>query len=460
MDANAKNIVKLVSNALEENFDANFYDLIVWRIAFFLSIKSDIDIDSLSEYAKGVRNNEQRVQADFTSVCPDNEKYLFANLLAIKHNRKIDILNKDDFHKLVERHCRHGFNLLEQKFINVKSNLLEFFIGELSNVETLEIENNKQKNKEKDKIALEFIKAFRELDFSLEYKEKQSYSRINKYFFEMKNLQENAKLKKRETLEALEAQTALHNRIFIDTKTNRARTISINVLTKESVTINLSKYKHHFDNFSLSLVFGITSEDTPLKADLDEMPHLMVGGTTGSGKTVLLHVLIKQLLEKKAIELILIDPKSGVAFGKYQKKCKVIKNTTDALEKISSIVEEMERRYKNDNFLIDKPIIVVIDELADLMMQNKEIENELVRIAQKGRQAKIHLILATQRPDSKILTGTLRSNIPSRIALKVQKSSESKIILDDTGAEKLIHKGEMLCKFKNDIIRLQGLYTK
>ena len=120
----------------------------------------------------------------------------------------------------------------------------------------------------------------------------------------------------------------------------------------------------------------------------------------------------------------------------------------------------MEERYSQNIIEKSKPIIVVVDEFVDLIMQKKIIEDLFVRLAQKGRGAKIHLVLATQRPDSNILKGVLRSNIPSRIAFKVQKSTESKIILDETGAEELFGKGDMLFSNGKEIKRLQGFLSE
>ena len=116
----------------------------------------------------------------------------------------------------------------------------------------------------------------------------------------------------------------------------------------------------------------------------------------------------------------------------------------------------MEDRFASNSIPNDLPIVIIVDEFVDLIMQKKLIEDLFVRLSQKGRGAKIHLILATQRPDSNILKGVLRSNLPSRIAFKVQKSSESKIILDEIGAENLFGKGDMLFSNGNEIKRLQG----
>jgi S-DNA-T family DNA segregation ATPase FtsK/SpoIIIE len=140
---------------------------------------------------------------------------------------------------------------------------------------------------------------------------------------------------------------------------------------------------------------------------------------------------------------------------------------------LNGLVEEMERRnqilgklgasnlaeaQKHHHVSLPR-IVVIVEELADLMMQSKDIETPLVRLAQKARSTGIHLVLATQRPDAITFSGLLRSNIPGRIALRVQKSSESKIILDETGAEKLLGAGDMLVKVgSNNVTRVHGAY--
>jgi S-DNA-T family DNA segregation ATPase FtsK/SpoIIIE len=201
--------------------------------------------------------------------------------------------------------------------------------------------------------------------------------------------------------------------------------------------------------------------------DLAEAPHLLVSGTTGSGKSVCLHSIIVSLLGSLPVhnlQLALVDPKK-VEFARYEKlpnlyTGEVVNLPDRAHLLLEKLVREMETRNEQlqragvtslsegiNRQVLDLPfIVVVVEELADLLMQSREIETPLVRLAQKARASGIHLVLATQRPDATILTGLLRSNIPSRIALRVQKSTESKIILDEIGAEALLGKGDMLAR--------------
>lgn len=205
----------------------------------------------------------------------------------------------------------------------------------------------------------------------------------------------------------------------------------------------------------------------PVIFDLAEAPHLFVAGTTGSGKSVCVHALLLSLLSSgRNVRLALIDPKE-VEFTAYA-GCKrlwggkVVTEAAEAAELLDGLVVEMDSRQKELAALgvanlaeaqakgSNLPrVVVVIDELADLLMQHPDSETALIRLAQKARAVGIHLVLATQRPGSDTFPGLLRSNVPSRIALTVRSSQESRIILDEMGAEKLLMKGDML-------IRLSG----
>ncbi|WP_162148945.1 FtsK/SpoIIIE domain-containing protein [Asticcacaulis sp. AC466] len=215
---------------------------------------------------------------------------------------------------------------------------------------------------------------------------------------------------------------------------------------------------------SLAICLGTDVLGKPLLIDLVEAPHLFLGGTTGSGKSMTLHSILLSLLSaKKLPRLLLIDPKS-VEFNGYKSLKNleggaILSSPADALKALNELIEEMDRRQKifADLGVRDLEeaqeagsdltrIVVVIDELGDLFMQSDEIEIPLIRLAQKARSAGIHLVLATQRPEAATFPGMLRSSVPSRIALTVQKASESRIILDEGGAESLLGRGDMLVK--------------
>ena len=248
----------------------------------------------------------------------------------------------------------------------------------------------------------------------------------------------------------------------------------------------------------LPLLFGKDAAGRELVADLASMPHMLVAGATGQGKSVCLNSLINGLLMTRTpeqLKLIMVDPKS-VEFTSYASiphlLVPVITDNRKVVFALHWAVAEMEKRLKlfarakvrniydfnhrktftqTDMFGSDETvnpdmpktvpyIIIIIDEVADLMMAaSKEVTPDISRLTAKARAAGIHLILATQRPDAKIITGTIKANIPGRVAFKTATSIDSRTILDDTGAENLIGKGDMLFKTKDGLlIRAQGAW--
>ncbi|MBR6826065.1 MAG: DNA translocase FtsK, partial [Oscillospiraceae bacterium] len=201
-----------------------------------------------------------------------------------------------------------------------------------------------------------------------------------------------------------------------------------------------------------------------------KMPHMLIAGTTGSGKSVCMNTLIISLLYKAKpdeVKMIMVDPKMvelGVYNGIPHLLIPVVTDPKKAAGALQWTVTEMLRRYglmrdegvrdlesynkavSNDPDREKLPqVVVVIDELADLMLvAAKEVEESICRIAQMGRASGIHLVIATQRPSADVITGTMKANIPSRIAFSVSSAMESRIILDMQGAEKLVGKGDML----------------
>lgn len=238
----------------------------------------------------------------------------------------------------------------------------------------------------------------------------------------------------------------------------------------------------------LAVALGKDITGTAQITDLSKMPHLLIAGTTGSGKSVCINSILISLLYKsspKDVRLIMIDPKM-VELGNYNGiphlLIPVVTDPKKASGALSWAVGEMERRYavfaaagvrdlsdynrhasmKHSQFEPMPKIVIVIDELADLMMVvGKEVETSICRIAQKARAAGMHLVVATQRPSTDVITGLMKSNIPSRIAFAVASQVESRIILDTPGAEKLIGKGDMLYAplGMNKPLRIQGCFV-
>ncbi|MCD6109894.1 DNA translocase FtsK 4TM domain-containing protein [bacterium] len=234
----------------------------------------------------------------------------------------------------------------------------------------------------------------------------------------------------------------------------------------------------------LKFPLGRDVAGNPIIADLKQMPHLLMAGATGSGKSVGMNTFLVSLLYQNSpidLKLILIDPKK-VELRDYNNiphlLTPVINDPEKATIALRWCVAEMNRRYQQcadkgkrnitdynaDPAMEEKmsTIVIVIDELADLMMSaGKEVEASICRIAQMARAVGMHLVIATQRPSVDVITGLIKANIPSRIAFAVSSSIDSRTIIDGTGAEDLLGKGDMLFlpSGKNKPIRIQGIYT-
>ena len=215
----------------------------------------------------------------------------------------------------------------------------------------------------------------------------------------------------------------------------------------------------------LTLAVGKDIVGSPFVTDLAKLPHLLIAGTTGSGKSVGINAMILSLLYRNSpdeLKLIMIDPKM-LEFSIYNDiphlLTPVITEPKKAITALNAMVKEMERRYKlmakmkvknieNYNKKADEKmpyIVIIIDELADLMMTSgKDVEYSIARLAQMARASGIHLIVATQRPSVDVVTGLIKANLPSRISFKVGQKIDSKVILDQFGAESLLGKGDML----------------
>jgi DNA segregation ATPase FtsK/SpoIIIE-like protein len=243
------------------------------------------------------------------------------------------------------------------------------------------------------------------------------------------------------------------------------------------------------DSKGLTVALGKDLSGRPVVTDLQKMPHLLVAGTTGSGKSVCVNGLILSLLYRftpDQLQLMMVDPKQ-VELSVYEDiphlvgfseggKGEIIVDPKKAAMALYQVVELMEQRYTlfaecrvrnlaEYNAKSDTPLpwfVVIIDELADLMMvASKSVETSICRIAQKARAAGIHLVLATQRPSADVITGLIKVNIPSRAAFAVSSQVDSRVILDSGGAEHLLGKGDMLFLpvDASDPKRLQGAYV-
>lgn len=260
----------------------------------------------------------------------------------------------------------------------------------------------------------------------------------------------------------------------------------------------LSSEKFQKNNFSLPIAIGKKIDNENFIVDLTAMPHLLMAGATGQGKSVGLNAILVSLLYKKhpsQLKLVLVDPKK-VELSIYKtienhflaklpgEEDAIITDTKKVVHTLNALCIEMDNRYDllkeagcrnireyNEKFVSRKLnpekghqylpfIVLVVDEFADLIMTaGKEIEMPIARLAQLARAVGIHLIIATQRPSVNIITGTIKANFPARIAFKVSSKIDSRTILDTGGAEQLIGKGDMLISYNGDIVRLQCAFV-
>ncbi|MEP7253122.1 MAG: DNA translocase FtsK [Ginsengibacter sp.] len=268
--------------------------------------------------------------------------------------------------------------------------------------------------------------------------------------------------------------------------------------TVVSMKTLLNSEKFQKNNFSLPIAIGKKIDNENFIVDLTSMPHLLMAGATGQGKSVGLNAILVSLLYKKhpsQLKLILIDPKK-VELSIYTSIEKhflaklpgeedaIITDTKKVIHTLNALCIEMDNRYDllkeagtrnikeyNEKFVARKLnpekghqflpfIVLVIDEFADLIMTaGKEVEMPIARLAQLARAVGIHLIIATQRPSVNIITGTIKANFPARIAFKVSSKIDSRTILDIGGAEQLIGKGDMLISYNGELTRLQCAFV-
>ncbi len=260
----------------------------------------------------------------------------------------------------------------------------------------------------------------------------------------------------------------------------------------------LASEKFHNSQFELPIALGKTISNEIFIADLAKMPHLLMAGATGQGKSVGLNAVLVSLLYKKhpaQVKFVLVDPKKVelTLFNKIERhflaklpnsEDAIITDNTKVIHTLNSMCIEMDNRYAllqdaqvrnikeyntkfvnrklnpNDGHKYLPYIVLVVDEFADLIMTaGKEVETPIARLAQLARAIGIHLIIATQRPSVNIITGTIKANFPARIAFRVTSKIDSRTILDSGGADQLIGRGDMLLSTGNDLIRIQCAFV-
>ncbi len=236
-----------------------------------------------------------------------------------------------------------------------------------------------------------------------------------------------------------------------------------------------SEFQNHPSKLALGL--GMDAEGHPVIADLATMPHMLIAGSTGAGKSVCIHALIMSLMYRSTpdeVKILMIDPKrlelplyNGIPYlfdpNQNPENCRVVTDPKEAAKTLEGMIKVMDHRFKkfasvmardiahyNDKMAAEglppeAYIVVIIDELADLMaVSAKEVEVSIQRLTQMARAVGIHLVLATQRPSVDVITGVIKANLPARIAFRVASQTDSRVILDTMGAESLLGQGDML----------------
>lgn len=266
-------------------------------------------------------------------------------------------------------------------------------------------------------------------------------------------------------------------------------TSGIEIGNEEPTMVSFKKcYNQLFSsNERLAVAIGTNIDGDVVSVSLDSLPHILIAGTTGSGKSVFVHSLIMTLIMRNypnQMKLILIDPKK-VEFTKYKDIphlfCRIVNDIKQSTLILNELVNEMERRYtllssancvnlkeyrqrcQTNKSLVDMPdLVCVIDEFADLIAQDPDsVETSVQRLAQKARACGIYLVIATQRPSVKVITGDIKANIPARVALTVSSQVDSRTIIDEVGAETLVGKGDLLARLPGhkSLVRCQSCYV-
>lgn len=388
----------------------------------------------------------------------------------------------DTFRTAVRKHWHRGVHLLQQDWNDADGSyekFLETLMTRRADLPDVGITNSSDKKSTEvaasisEDVSGTLLKALAAIGVTAEIKGLKHGPRISRYHLYLPDVNHYDKLRK--GLERLGIALNLQTTKPLLSAGEGASIVNLDVPRPSAswTPANYSQFAKWVSTVStkgyqLPVYPGVDVMGLPYSFDLAATPHLLVGGTTGSGKSVCLHALILSLISSQpasALKIALIDPKQ-VEFAIYRNnqylyRGEVATNPSAAKEMLDELVAEMEARYQvfeksgvsniqeAHKKHLDMPYIVLfIEELADLILANAGHEERIIRLAQKARAAGIHLVLATQRPEAKTFSGLIRSNIPARIALTVQKSSESIIILDQPGAEDLLGAGDMLVKAK------------
>lgn len=438
----------------------------VLRIALAFSLaRSEAPAESFDNYQpKGGEYSWEQVCGQ--GLNPDYTDSYRA-LLSAYHDTDLFADEKGMFARLLQRHIRRGLHEIRNGW-RERHDFHEFLYQEL-------LSRSQAEEQQAGDMQIRLQAALRELSLDARIVQQTDGARLQSFDVELADANQLRALQRADEKLALILGTGSISIHLPGTP----RTVSLQIPKPRNVWRNVlwSEVRNYLpasEEMQLGVCLGFDPLGQTVCFDLSKAPHLLVAGTTNSGKSVALHALLCSLLSRHSaqdLRLCLIDPKQ-VEFTVYRglphlQGAEPITEMEQAVTVLEDVVKEMEQRqaalakqgltnlaqWRNQDKAAPPYFVVCVEELADLIMQYPQAEEPLVRLAQKGRASGIHLVLATQRPDSATLSGLLRSNIPSRLGLSVQKASESKIILDENGAEKLLGQGDALLKVAGEGMR-------
>lgn len=445
------------------------------RIAVAQSLRLDTDPDERFGTVGGRDRSELHLEQVTGRAKQHDLDDAMIMMLSVRHDRNL-FDDHDGYVDLLQRHARRGLAILMDSWgpgANFHDLLLDALFHEGSDAYA--------EDRGPDAGHLDFLALQRGLE-QLGVKaspvgDPVEGPRLSRFMLTLSTVEDYDRL--RRGLEDLAFAIGLGNGALALARDRGERRVVLDVprpiATWKDVTWSILKSALEGAKGALPVCPGVDVVGQAVVFDLAETPHLFIAGATGSGKSVCLNAILLSLLRQtRPPQLLMIDPK-GVEFTEYEdcrllRGGKVITEMQAAVAALREMTQEMDarqevlREFGARNIAEAQAagsdlerVVVVVDELADFLMSNGGAQEPLVRLAQKARAVGIHLLLATQRPEAATFPGLLRANIPSRIALTVQKAADSRIILDEGGAEDLMMRGDMLIKLAGrDTARTHG----
>jgi S-DNA-T family DNA segregation ATPase FtsK/SpoIIIE len=469
---------KTIDDILKKGLRASVPKWSVLRLALGCSLRIDTPPDASLDHRESEGGKEYSLEQLTGEGKEEQEDFtlLFRALLSVRHKEDL-FADSEAFVRWLQRHVRRGLREFRTTWIeshDFHDYLLHELLGDLA-APTQAMPDDGER----------LLMALSEIGVAAEVVSCQEGPRLSRYHVCLKDVNNHGLLTR--GLDKLAFALGLGERGVFVSSTSEPRIAAVDIPRIPAlwhpvpITSLYSWLEKAPSDWRLPVYIGQDVSGLDFGFDLASAPHLLIGGTTGSGKSVCLHALLLSLIDRYSasqLQLLLIDPKR-VELARYANlphvmEQRILNDAPEALTGLQQLVDLMNEREtilaRSGARDIDDPqvaylgwarIVVVVEEFADLIMQSGSIEEPLVRLAQKARASGIHLVLATQRPDAQTFSGLLRSNIPSRIALSVQKGAESRIILDETGAEKLLGKGDMLVKLIGKAVtRIHGVFIR